>query len=108
PNDDADEEGTVQSGFDGDELLSQPGITLSTVDADVIRQAEARSTPCTAIPPQRFHSIGFSSMLPATSDRRRIAFSNRLRSVRTANERSFEKTLVWPLEDGDETAFGQG
>src|SRR5215510_5049003 len=51
----ADDEWTLQSGFDGDESLSQPGITLITVDADVIRQAEARSTPCTAIPPQRFH-----------------------------------------------------
>src|SRR5262245_48000355 len=89
------------------ELLSQPGITLITVDADVIRQAEARSTPVnTAIPPQRFHSIGFSTMLPATSDRRRITFSNPLRSVRTQTT-IFEKTLVWPLEDGDETAFGQ-
>ena len=37
---------SLQSGFDGDELLSRPGITLITVDADVIHQAERLIESC--------------------------------------------------------------
>jgi hypothetical protein len=34
------DEWTLQSGFDGDELLARPSITLITVDADAILRAE--------------------------------------------------------------------
>src|SRR5215472_15028576 len=38
--DESQDEWTLQSGFDGDELLARPGIQLITIDADVIRRAE--------------------------------------------------------------------
>jgi hypothetical protein len=34
------DEWTLQSGFDGDELLARPSITFIMVDADVVRRAE--------------------------------------------------------------------
>ena len=37
---------SLQSGFDGDELLTRPGIEVITVDADTIRKAEARIESC--------------------------------------------------------------
>ena len=37
---------SLQSGFDGDELLARPGIEVITVDADTIRKAEARVESC--------------------------------------------------------------
>ena len=40
------DEWSLQSGFDGDELLARPGIELITVDAETIRQAEARVNSC--------------------------------------------------------------
>jgi len=43
---DSDDEWTLQSGFDGDELLARPSIQLVTVDADVIRRAEKEIESC--------------------------------------------------------------
>jgi hypothetical protein len=40
------DEWTLQSGFDGDELMSRPGIELVPVDADVIREAEKLIEGC--------------------------------------------------------------
>src|SRR5688572_26782237 len=37
----ADNQWTLQSGFDGAELLARPGIELVTVEASAIRKAEA-------------------------------------------------------------------
>jgi len=42
----SDDEWTLQSGFDGDELLARPSIELVTVDADVIRSAEKEIESC--------------------------------------------------------------
>src|SRR5215471_18602725 len=39
-------EWTLQSGFDGDELLARPRIELVPVDADLIRQAEKLIDVC--------------------------------------------------------------
>ena len=33
---------TLQSGFDGDELLARPGIEIVTVDAAKVREAESK------------------------------------------------------------------
>jgi hypothetical protein len=44
--DESEDEWTLQSGFDGDELLAQPSIRLITVDADVIRRAEKEIESC--------------------------------------------------------------
>ena len=54
------DEWTLQSGFDGDELLSRPNITLITVDADVIHQAERLIESCERclLMMQRFRLIG--------------------------------------------------
>jgi hypothetical protein len=57
PND----EWTLQSGFDGDELLSQPDITMITVAVDVIRQAEALIESCEQCNPDE--EIPFDNML---------------------------------------------
>ena len=40
------DEWTLQSGFDGDELLARPTIEMVTVDPDVIHQAEAKIDSC--------------------------------------------------------------
>ena len=40
------DEWTLQSGFDGDELLARPSIKLITIDADVIRRAEQQIESC--------------------------------------------------------------
>jgi hypothetical protein len=40
------DEWTLQSGFDGDELLARPSITLITLDADTIRRAEQQIESC--------------------------------------------------------------
>jgi hypothetical protein len=44
--DEAADEWTLQSGFDGDELLTRPSIELVTVDADAIRRAEGEIESC--------------------------------------------------------------
>src|SRR5438552_11281667 len=40
--DENSDEWTLQSGFDGDELLARPGIEIITVDPERIRKAEVR------------------------------------------------------------------
>src|SRR5262245_36448216 len=40
------DEWTLQSGFDGDELLARPSIELISVDAKAIREAESRIAGC--------------------------------------------------------------
>jgi hypothetical protein len=40
------DEWTLQSGFDGDELLTRPSIELVSVDADVIRRPENEIESC--------------------------------------------------------------
>ena len=42
----SDDEWTLQSGFDGDELLARPRIELITIDANVIRRAEKEIESC--------------------------------------------------------------
>jgi hypothetical protein len=41
-----DDEWTLQSGFDGGELLARPSIRMMAVDADVIRRAEKMIIAC--------------------------------------------------------------
>ena len=40
------EEWTLQSGFDGDELLSRPSIELVTVDSAIVKKAEQQIESC--------------------------------------------------------------
>jgi hypothetical protein len=44
--DEQEDEWTLQSGFDGDALLTRPSIELVTVNADVIRRAEGEIESC--------------------------------------------------------------
>src|SRR5215475_10533170 len=44
--DEDNDEWTLQSGFDGDELLARPSIQLVTVDATVAKKAEQRIESC--------------------------------------------------------------
>jgi hypothetical protein len=44
--DEGTDEWTLQSGFDGDELLARPSIKLITIDADAIRRAEQQIESC--------------------------------------------------------------
>ena len=44
--DEADDEWTLQRGFDGDELLARLSIQLVTADADLIRRAEKETESC--------------------------------------------------------------
>jgi hypothetical protein len=44
--DESEDEWTLQSGFDGDDLLARPSIQLVTVGADVIRRAEREIESC--------------------------------------------------------------
>ena len=45
-NDEPADEWTLQSGFDGNELLTRPSIELVTINADVIRRAEQQIESC--------------------------------------------------------------
>jgi hypothetical protein len=44
--DEHEDEWTLQTGFDGDQLLARPGIELVTVDPAAIREAESRIAGC--------------------------------------------------------------
>ena len=44
--DEHQDEWTLQSGFDGDELLARPGVELISVDASSIRQVEKQIESC--------------------------------------------------------------
>ena len=44
--DEQEDEWTLQSGFDGDELMTRPSIKLVTVNADVIRRAQQQIESC--------------------------------------------------------------
>jgi len=44
--DEHEDEWTLQSGFDGFELLARPSIKLITIDVDVIRRAEKQIESC--------------------------------------------------------------
>jgi hypothetical protein len=63
----ADDEWTLQSGFDGGELLSRPGTQLLSVDPDVIRRAKKMIIACEHCHPEdaNIPSIGFSIKLRA-------------------------------------------
>jgi predicted RNA-binding protein with PUA domain len=62
--DESEDEWTLQSRFNGDELLARPSIELVTVDVDVIRRAEKEieSASTVILTTRRFRSIGFSEM----------------------------------------------
>jgi hypothetical protein len=68
--DEREDEWTLKSGFDGDELLMRPSIELVTVDPDVIRRAEKEIEFCEHSHPDdaRFRSTGYALRLQASVD----------------------------------------
>ena len=57
---------SLQSAFDGDELLARPGIELVTLDAETIRKAEAEVEACEHCHPDAAE-IPFDWLLAETS-----------------------------------------
>jgi hypothetical protein len=53
---------TLQSGFDGDELLARPSIQMITVDSAIVKKAEQRIE---SLPMPKLRSTGFWRKLPA-------------------------------------------
>jgi len=55
------DEWTLQSGFDGDELLARPSIELVTVDSVIAKKAEQQieSFSIVTLPMPKFRSTGF-------------------------------------------------
>jgi hypothetical protein len=64
-----EDEWTLQSGFDGAELLARPSIELVSVDADVIRQAENEIESCEHCHPDNVE-IPFDWILAEVTGRR--------------------------------------
>src|SRR5215831_18147150 len=62
--DEQTDEWTLQSGFDGDELLARPTIELITIDSATAVKALQPSNPASTVirTTPRFRSIGFSRM----------------------------------------------
>jgi hypothetical protein len=94
-NDEAVDEWTLQSGFDGDELLTRPSIKLITVDADVIRRAEKENRILRALSSRRCRN----SLRLASSRGNRQARAVRFRSERagacpTCKHPLIKKTLI--------------
>jgi hypothetical protein len=58
--DEGADEWTLQSGFDGDELLARPSIELVTVDSKIAKQAEQQIESCEHchLPMPKFGSTG--------------------------------------------------
>jgi hypothetical protein len=98
------DEWTLQSGFDGDELLARPRIELVPVDADTIRRAEKLIDGC-----EHCHYEGVIVIVPfdwildkitgrsaATTD---YILTEPARCP-TCKHEITEKTLVQPVEGG--------
>jgi hypothetical protein len=64
------DEGTLQSGFDGDELLARPSIELVTVDSAIAKKAEQRIESCERCHPADAE-IPFDWLLAEVTGRRR-------------------------------------
>src|SRR5262245_17756187 len=96
--DECDGEWTLQSGFDGDELLARPSIELISVDAKAIREAESRIASC-----ERCHAkeadLPFDWILADVLNKRGPFEFVMAESARCPNCRReiLEKTLVEPV-----------
>ena len=98
-SDNAVDEWTLQSGFDGDELFARPSIEFITAGPEVIHRAEELTESCEHVIPAmpRFHSIGF---WPKSSGGTVLSSSSwpNQRDARIADTRS-RRTLTSRLYD---------
>ena len=98
--DEETDEWTLQSGFDGDELLARPGIELVTVDPSTVRKAEHRIESCEHCHPDDAE-IPFDWILDQVTGRRGSTTDYILvESARCPNckDEITEKTLVEPKD----------
>jgi hypothetical protein len=97
--DEVADEWTLQSGFDGDELLTRPSIELVSVDADVIRQAENEIESCEHCHPDDVE-IPFDWNLAEVTGRRGPYEFILTEAARCPNCKHLvtEKTLIEPNE----------
>ena len=86
---------TLQSGFDGDELLARPGIEIVTVDAAKIREAESKIEGCEHCHPDD-SELPFDWILQKVTGRSGIVDFMMVEPARCPNCRQeiSEKTLV--------------
>jgi hypothetical protein len=96
------DEWTLQRGFDGDALLSRPGIDVAPVDADVIRRAEKLIDGC-----EHCHEddadVPFDWILDRVTGRSGATTTDSILTepVRcpTCKHEIMEKTLIEPKDD---------
>jgi hypothetical protein len=96
--DEQEDEWTLQSGFDGDELFGRPSIELLTVDDATARKAEQQSESCEHCHPDA--EIPFDWLLAEVIGRRDAVEFVLTEPVRCPNckHEITEKTLVEPRE----------
>ena len=97
--DEESDEWTLQSGFDGDELLARPSIELVTVDSAITKKAEQQIESCEHCHP-RDAEIPFDWLLAEVTGNRGLyefMLSEPARCPNCKHEIS-EKTLVEPKE----------
>ncbi len=88
---------TLQSGYDGDELLARPGIEVVTVDAARIRDAESKIECCEHCHPDDAE-IPFDWILEKVSGRSGMVDFMMLETAKCPNckQTLTEKTLIEP------------
>jgi hypothetical protein len=97
--DEETDEWTLQSGFDGEELLARPSIKLITIDVDVIRRAEQQIGSCEHCHPDDAE-IPFDWLLAEVTGRRGAVEFVLTEPARCPNckHEITEKTLVEPKD----------
>jgi len=93
------DEWTLQSGFDGDELLARPGIVLVTVDSVIAKKAEQQIESCEHCHPADAE-IPFDWLLAEVTGRRGAVEFVLTEPARCPNckHEITEKTLVEPKD----------
>ena len=88
---------TLQSGFDGDELLARPGIEVVTVDAAKVSEAESKIEGCEYCHPDDTE-ISFDWILEQVTGRSGMVDFMMLETAKCPNckQTMTEKTLVEP------------
>jgi hypothetical protein len=98
-HDESDDEWTLQSGFDGDELLARPSIELVTVDAAIVKNVEQQIESCEHCHPNDAE-IPFDWLLAKVTGKRgpyEFILSEPVRCPNRKHEIT-EKTLVEPKD----------
>jgi hypothetical protein len=97
--DEETDEWTLQSGFDGDELLARPSIELVTVDSAIVKNVEQQIESCEHCHPTDAE-IPFHWLLAEVTGRRGAVEFVLIELARCPNRKHeiTEKTLVEPKD----------